>query len=113
MAVGKVISILVFALVVVFILFEVDFVLDLGGSVEKQIPDPAIEAAYQSCYQARDDEIHATAFGTIDNPDVQKEYITSQRAIAARDCREHHPQTMVIVETSGRFNIVDLSPRFW
>lgn len=113
MAVGKVISILIFVPGVMFSLFEVDFVLDLGGSVEKQVPDPAIEAAYQSCYQARDDEIHATAFGTIDNPDVQKEYITSQRTIAARECREDHPLSMVIVETPGRFNIVDLSPRFW
>ena len=94
-------------------LYDVDFVLDIAMPGEMELPDPAVEAAYQDCYQLRDDEIHATAFGTIDNPDVQKEFITSQRAIAARECRQQHPQSMVTVETPGRFNIADLSPRFW
>ena len=110
---GRFVSGAVGAGILILALYDVDLVFDVAMPGETEMPDPAIETAYQSCYQARDDEIHATAFGTIDNPDVQKEYITSQRAVAARQCRQDHPQSMVIVETPGRFNIVDLSPRFW
>jgi hypothetical protein len=112
-AIGKAISILVFALVVVFILFEVNFVLDLGGSQELEVPDPEVEAAYDACYREKDDEIHKTAFGTIDNPDVQREFITSSRARAAAECRQEHPERTITVEMSSSFNLVDLEPRFW
>ena len=112
-AIGKAISILVFALVVVFILFEVNFVLDLGGSQDIEVPDPEVEAAYDACYREKDDEIHATAFGTIDNPDVQREFITSSRARAAADCRQRYPESTITVETTSPFNLVDVEPRFW
>ena len=109
----KITLFLVGAGILMFALFDVRFVFDVSTGCEREVPDPGVEAAYARCYEQKDEEIHATAFGTIDNPDVQKEYITSQRAIAARDCRRDHPLTMVVVETPVRFNIVDLSPRFW
>ncbi len=110
---GKVISGLVAVGVAVLALYEVDFVFDFSGSSESRIADPEVEAAYAACYAARDDEIHATAFGTIDNPDVQKEFITSSRARAAAECRALHPQSMITVEEPARFDLVDLAPRFW
>lgn len=96
-----------------FLLFDVDFVMDIAGPAESQIADPEVEARYQACYAARDEEIHTTAFGTIDNPDVQKEFITSNRARAAAECRALHPESIITVIEPPRFNLVDLTPRFW
>ena len=109
----RIIAALAVVLAGLFLLFDVDFVLDVSGSRESRIADPAIEAQYEACYAARDDEIHATAFGTIDNPDVQKEYITSNRARAAAECRALHPESIMTVVEPARFNLVDLAPRFW
>ena len=100
-------------MVAVFLLYDVRFVLDFEPAGERQIPDPDVEAAYRACYQSKDDEIHGIAFGTIDNPDVQKEYISSNQAIAARECRQKYPQVMLSERTPFRFNLVDLEPRFW
>ena len=94
-------------------LYDVDLVFDIALPGERREPDPAVEDAYARCYRERDDEIHATAFGTIDNPDVQKEFISSNRARAARECRELHPEVLIIVREPARFNLVDLTPRFW
>ena len=93
--------------------YDVDFVFDVALPAETSIPDPAIEEAYLGCYRERDDDIHAIAFGSIDNPDVQKEFISSNRERAARECRELHPEVKVIVHEPARFNLVDLEPRFW
>ena len=97
----------------VLALYDVDPVFDVALPGEARVPDPVVEEAYARCYQARDDEIHATAFGTIDNPDVQKEFISANRARAARECRELHPEVLVIVQQPARFDLVDLKPRFW
>ena len=92
-----------------FVLFEVHFVTGADG----QIPDPEIEAAFDACYAGKDDEIHTTAFGTIDNPDVQKEFITANRARAVAECRELHPERLINVENQDGFFGVKLTPRFW
>ena len=63
------------ALTIVF--FKVTFEFGMVPEKYTEIPDPAVEKRYKGCYQAKDDNIHATAFGMIDNPDVQKEFITS------------------------------------
>ena len=98
---------------VTFALFDVDFAFDIALPAETSIPEPTDQKAYARCYQERDVDIHATAFGTIDNPDVQKEFISSNRERAARECRELHPEVKVIVHEPARFNLVDLEPRFW
>lgn len=110
---SKIISVFLIVVVGTFVLFDVEFVFDITGSSQSQIEDPDVEVAYENCYAYKDDEIHATAFGTIDNPDVQKEFITSNRARAAAECRNLHPAVMITVEEPGRFNLVDLTPRFW
>ena len=99
------------ALVPVF--YRVNLVLDVALPGESLVADPVVEAAYESCYEDRDHEIHATAFGTIDNPDVQREFINSRRASARKECRAAHPESMTKVATPARFHLVDLEPRYW
>lgn len=99
--------------VLLLALFEINFRFELGFPRTVEVPDPLIEALYEKCYADRDHAIHATAFGNIDNPDVQKEFITSKRAEAVRECRARHPQALITVEEPLRFNLVDLEPRFW
>ncbi|MEQ9561400.1 MAG: hypothetical protein RLN69_02685 [Woeseiaceae bacterium] len=45
---------------------------------------------YEECVAARDREIHEKTFATIDNPDVQREVLATQKEIAKRECREKH-----------------------
>jgi hypothetical protein len=104
---------LVGASALLFALFDVRFVFDISAGSEREITDPAVEAGYARCYEQKDEDIHETAFGTIDNPDVQREFITSRRAIARRECRARYPESTIIVEEPARFNLVDLEPRFW
>jgi len=103
---GKLISTFLLAAVLVMVLFEID----ISPSTTTEIADPAMEAQYRVCYQQKDDEIHATAFATIDNPDVQKEFIISNRARASAECGALHPESMIVVDEPWRF---DLRPRFW
>ena len=107
------ILILLVAAVLAAALFEVEFRFDVALPAEVEIPDPAVEAEFEACYRARDDALHATAFATIDNPDVQKEFIAANRAAASRDCRALHPRQMITVSEPPRFDILDVEPRFW
>jgi hypothetical protein len=113
MNIGKAIWLLLLAGIITILLFEVNFVLDWGGSVVREFPDPSVESEYKRCYQEADKRIHDTAFGTIDNPDVQKEFISSNEARAAAECRALYPEVMIRTEESADFNLVDLKPRFW
>ncbi len=95
------------------VLFDVTFVMDFGGSTNIDRPDPAIEAQYLACFQQRDEVMHDIAFGTIDNPDVQREYISANRARIARVCRNLHPQQFIEVQENTEFNLIDVYARFW
>ena len=99
-------------LVVLFALFEVrvNFQFSLAG--EKSELDAGQEARYAACYAERDREIHDVAFGTIDNPDVQKLYISSNRELAATECRLLFPERWTSVDEPFRFNLLDLKRRF-
>jgi len=110
---GRIISGLSLVFVGMFVLFDVDFVFDLAGPSERQIADPETEAGYEACFAARDHEIHETAFGTIDNPEVQKEFITSNRVRVAEECRARYPEKIITVEEPAHFNLAELKPRFW
>ena len=112
MNVKLVIRVFVVALVALLILFEVSFDVRFSMPAEREEPDPEQEARYAACYAERDAEIHDTAFGTIDNPDVQKLYIQNNRKVAAQDCREAFPVRTVTVSEPFRFNLVDLRFRF-
>jgi len=101
------------AIVLLVILYDVqlNFMISLPGEIEHI--DAEQEALYSRCYEVRDQQLHDTAFGTIDNPDVQKEFINTSRARAASECREEHPQQLVVVRQPFRLNLFDLQPRYW
>jgi hypothetical protein len=109
MAIGTII--LPVALVTTLYDVKLNFVFSLPGEVE-QI-DLAQEALYTRCYKRRDEEIHDTAFGTIDNPDVQKEFINTSRAQAASACRDEYPQQWQTVRQPFALKLLDLQPRYW
>lgn len=99
-------------LVSFLVLFDVDFAPEFALPGTLEVDDPAQEARYAACFDARDAAIHERAFATIDNPDVQKEYIAMQRDGARLDCRAAHPRRRVRVDTPLRFNLVDVAFRF-
>lgn len=100
------------ALGVFLLLFEVRLDFEFSLPAQKRLPDPHQEGRYAACFEARDREIHETAFGTIDNPDVQKLYISNNRDRAAAECREKFPQQWITVEEPFRFNLLDLHFRY-
>ena len=110
MTVRKSVWALLGASVAFLVLFDVEFEVSLPK--EAVMPDPEQEARYASCYAARDEAIHDEAFGTIDNPDVQKIYISNNRALAAEECRVRFPERSVTVSEPFRFNITGVNFRF-
>lgn len=94
------------------LLFDVTPRFEFALPREVAEPDPAREAEFDACFAARDDAIHEEAFGTIDNPDVQREFISMRREEAERDCRERFPARTVMVSEPFRFNLVDVRFRF-
>ena len=100
------------ALVVLLVLFEIHIDLQFSMPGESSQLDTGQEARYASCYADRDREIHDVAFGTIDNPDVQKLYISNNRDQAVTDCRLQFPEQWTTVDDPFRFNLVDLRFRF-
>jgi len=101
------------AIALVFVLYDVrfNFVFSLPGKATQV--DSAQESLYAVCYETRDRQIHKTAFGTIDNPDVQKEFINTGRARAVRECRNDYPPRVVSVSQPFRMNFIDLHARYW
>ena len=102
-----VVTVLVFALYDV----QIKFAFSLPGEIEQL--DSARETLYRQCFESRDKQIHDTAFGTIDNPDVQKEFINTSRADAANECRDKYPQQRITVPQEFHLNIIDLHARYW
>ena len=100
------------ALAGVFALFDVRFNFEFSLPATSNQPDPAQEARFDACYADRDKEIHDVAFGTIDNPDVQKLFIINNRKQAAVECRLQFPEQLTVVKKPFRFNILDLQFRY-
>ena len=53
--------------------------------------DSRQEALFRECVAERDREIHSKTFSTIDNPDVQREILATEKERAIRECREKYP----------------------
>jgi len=53
--------------------------------------DSAAGSRYQQCFDERDKAMHREAFATIDNPDVQKEFIATNRDRIREECRREFP----------------------
>lgn len=107
------VGLIVVSIALLFLLYEVqpDFVFSLPGETE-QI-DATQEALYAQCYGLRDKQLHDIAFATIDNPDVQKEFINTSRARATDECREKFPQHLVTVRQPLVVKILAIKPRYW
>jgi hypothetical protein len=108
----KIFWICIAALIVLFVFFDVRINFEFSPAGQRSQLDAEQEARYAACYAERDSEIHDVAFGTIDNPDVQKLYILNNRDEAATECRERFPEQWTVVEQPFRFNLVDLHFRF-
>lgn len=52
--------------------------------------DSRKEALFRECVAERDREIHSKAFAAIDNPDVQREILATEKERAIRECRENY-----------------------
>ena len=100
------------ACVALLVLFLVSVNVEFSLPADKRVRDAEQEARYMACYAERDEELHATAFATIDNPDVQKLYISQHRAEAAEECRREFPEQWLTVPEPMRFNLVDLRFRY-
>jgi hypothetical protein len=100
------------AVVALLVLFEIGFRVEFSLPGESSQLNAAQEARYAACYAERDNEIHDVAFGTIDNPDVQKLYILNNRKRAATECRQRFPEQWTVIEVPFRFNLIDLQFRY-
>ena len=109
----KTIGIIVVAIALVVAFYEVQLAFEFSLPGESEQNDFAQEALYKQCYESRDKQIHDTAFGTIDNPDVQKEFINTSRVLAASECRDEYPQQWITIRQPFRLNVIDLHPRYW
>ena len=87
--------------------------MEFGGTETVTSLDPDAEAEYIRCYEERDKEMHRAVFAAIDNPDVQKEMISTNRDRIAIECRQRFPEKMISVEREVSLNLIDLKPRFW
>ena len=106
-------SLAAFIGLIFIVTFEVSMPMDFGGIVTVQAPDTAVEAEYARCYEDKDQEMHRAVFAAIDNPDVQKEMISTNRDRIASECRQRFPEIMISVERDVSSNLIDLKPRFW
>lgn len=95
------------------VLFEISLPLNFARVESVEVPDPEVEAAFGLCYAEKDEEMHRAVFAAIDNPDVQKEMINTNRQNISRECRQRFPETMITVEREVAMNLVDIKPRFW
>ena len=109
----KIISFLALAGLLIIVFYEISLPLEFARMETIQIPDPDAEAAYDRCYAEKDREMHEAVFGAIDNPDVQKEMISTNRERIASDCRQLHPERMTTIERELESNLIVLMPRFW
>jgi hypothetical protein len=108
----KVIGLALMAVIVLAICYDVTFTFDVSLARQVQSPDPVIAAKYLRCYETADETMHGFVFATVDNPDVQKEMISTSRERIARECRQQIPEQLITLQEPARFNVMDLNPRF-
>ena len=100
------------ALVVFLVLFEVQLDFEFSPERETMVADAGQEERFAGCVEERDRDIHRKTFGSIDNPDVQREVLASEKQKAVAACRELFPQILVPESQPLRFNLVDVKFRY-
>ena len=108
----KALFIVVAALLLLLIFFEVSIDFQFSMPQEVEVVDTVQEAQYQACVDGRDAEIHEIAFSTIDNPDVQREFLSTHKDKAKVACRLEYPERTTTAMQSFRFRLVELEYRF-
>lgn len=108
----KVLIIGVAALCLLLILYDVSVDFQFSMPQDVQVVDAAWEAQYQACVDERDVEIHEIAFSTIDNPDVQREFLSTHKDKAKAECRLEYPERMTIVAQPFKFSLLAFEYRF-
>ncbi len=97
--------------VLLFSLFEVSLDPRFELPQDAQRVDPVQERRFADCFERRDKELHTHAFAMIDNPDVQREFIATERDAARRACREQYPEQLQTVRTPLRLKLLDFRLR--
>lgn len=110
--VSHIIAILALLTAFLFSLFEISFDPQFSLPGEKRRANPVQEQRFVECFEQRDRAIHERAFGEIDNPDVQKEFITAERKEAGRQCRERFPERLETVHVPLSINLFTLRLRY-
>ena len=108
----RALSVVMGAFLLVLILFRVTFDPEFALPKTVEIVDVEQEVRFDVCVAHRDVELHGDAFGTIDNPAVQHEFITANREAIRAECRAEFPRETIEVEQPFRFNLLDLEFRF-
>ena len=109
---NRIIVALLIGVVLVPLMFEVEF--DPHFSLSRTVTgaDAAQETRYQQCVSRQTDQATREALDTADNPDVQSLMIRIRQNEAATECRNRHPERRIQVEEPLSFNLVDLRWRF-
>jgi hypothetical protein len=110
---SKTITLFAFVGLIFIVFYEVSLPLEWAVVEHVQMPDPDTEAVYRRCYAEKDEAMHQAVFGAIDNPDVQKEMISTNRDRIASECRQRYPDKMITVERDVESNLIELKSRFW
>lgn len=107
----KYLSASVLLLALFLALFRVEFRFEFGLPGEHEIVDAEQEQRFRTCVAERDRAIHEDAFGSIDNPDVQREVLITEKEKAIAACRQMYPEKSVTETQSFRFNLLDVEWR--
>jgi len=99
-------------LIMALILFDVDIDPEFSLPHDVVTLDSNQESRFKNCVDEKDRLIHAETFAAIDNPDVQREILITEKERAARVCRDTYPQRRVTVSEPMHFNVIDLTFRY-
>ena len=97
---------------ITLMLFDITIDFELSMPREDEILDAAQEARFDACLDQRDRIIHTETFSNIDNPDVQREILLTEKERAAAACRVKFPERRVAIEMPFQFNVLDFEFRY-
>jgi hypothetical protein len=112
MARKRIIVVLAVVILLVPLMFEVDFNPRFALPRTVAQTDAAQETHYRRCVSDQTDVATREALQSSDNPDVQSLMIRMRQTEATTECRARFPKQQVEVEAPLSINLVDLRWRF-
>ena len=100
------------AAIAVIALFDVDINPRFSLPRDEEIPDPAVERAYEDCRDEIRQRAMQEAHAETDNPEVHSTMQRLAEADAAAQCRVQHPLTTIRVHRPLDVNLVDFRYRY-